>query len=82
MGYGVSKKMLPLIVLRVLMENANENHMLSMKQMMHYVREYYEPYNEEGLAKLISANIKQLNMFFEDTHFSLDGVNELHIEVG
>ena len=81
MGYGVSKKMLPLIVLRVLMENANENHMLSMKQMMHYVREYYEPYNEEGLAKLISANIKQLNMFFEDTHFSLDGVNELHIEV-
>lgn len=33
MGYGVSKKMLPLIVLRVLMENANENHMLSMKQM-------------------------------------------------
>ena len=81
MGYGVSKKMLPLIVLRVLMENANENHMLSMKQMIHYVREYYEPYNEEGLAKLISANIKQLNVFFEDTHFSLDGVNELHIEV-
>lgn len=30
MGYGVSKKMLPLIVLRVLMENANENHMRDM----------------------------------------------------
>lgn len=80
MGYGVSKKMLPLIILRVLWENANEKKMLSMKQMIYYVKEYYEPENENGLAKLISANIKQMNMFFEDTHFSLDGVNEMHIE--
>ncbi len=80
MGYGVSKKMLPLIILRVLWENANEKKMLSMKQMIYYVKEYYEPENESGLAKLISANIKQMNMFFEDTHFSLDGVNEMRIE--
>lgn len=81
MGVTANKKMLPMILLRVLWEHADESHGMTMEQICYYVNEYFEASykTERGLEKLISKNIKQLNDFFEDTNWKLRDDEPLEI---
>lgn len=82
MGYSNKKKMLSFIIMNVLWEHSDKYHMLSMEQLIYHIKKYYMPESEDNtFAKLIRANIKQLNEFFEDTNLALCGNDNLHIDI-
>lgn len=62
-----SKKMIPMLILRILWRHADQEHMISMEVICDRLEEEFE--SEKGmtraaLRKLVSANIQQLNLFF------------------
>ena len=77
-----SKKMIPLLLLRILWRHADMEHMISLDNICDRLEEEFEPerrMTRTALKKLVAANIKQLNCFFQETQWNLDGERELQI---
>ena len=77
-----SKKMIPMLILRILWRHADQEHMISMEVICDRLEEEFE--SEKGmtraaLRKLVSANIQQLNLFFHETEWNMDGEKDLQI---
>lgn len=72
-----SKKMIPLLLLKILWNHTDTSHSITMEYICNRLEEYFEPAAKEmsrcALRKLVSSNIKQLNLLYEETDGSLDG---------
>ncbi len=67
MGKTTSKKMIPLLILRILWKHADTEHMVTMDFICNRLEEDFEAERRMtrlGLQKLVSSNIRQLNLFF------------------
>lgn len=67
MGRTTSKKMIPLLLLRILWIHADKDHMISMEYICDRLEDEFESERRMGrpaLRKLVSSNIRQLNLFF------------------
>ena len=63
MGKTTSKKMIPLLILRILWEHADKDHMVTMDFICNRLEEDFEAERSMtrlGLQKLVSSNIRQL----------------------
>lgn len=68
MGKTTSKKMIPLLILRILWKHADKEHMVTMDFICNRMEEDFEAERRMtrlGLQKLVSSNIRQLNLFFQ-----------------
>ena len=77
-----SKKMIPLLILRILWKHADKEHMVTMDFICNRLEEDFEAERRMprlGLQKLVSSNIRQLNLFFQETQWKPDGQKELQI---
>ena len=68
MGKTTSKKMIPLLILRILWKHADKENMVTMDFICNRLEEDFEAERRMtrlGLQKLVSSNIRQLNLFFQ-----------------
>lgn len=75
MGRTTSKKMIPLLLLRILWIYADKDHMISMEYICDRLEDEFESERRMGrpaLRKLVSSNIRQLNLFFHETQWCLN----------
>ena len=82
MGKTTSKKMIPLLILRILWKHADKENMVTMDFICNRLEEDFEAERRMtrlGLQKLVSSNIRQLNLFFQETQWKPDGQKELQI---
>ena len=82
MGRTTSKKMIPLLLLRILWIHADKDHMISMEYICDRLEDEFESERRMGrpaLRKLVSSNIRQLNLFFHETQWCLNEGEELQI---
>ena len=80
MGRTTSKKMIPLLLLRILWIHADKDHMISMEYICDRLEDEFESERRMGrpaLRKLVSSNIRQLNLFFHETQWCLNEGEEL-----
>ncbi len=76
------KKMIPLLILRILWRYADQEHMIPMEIICDRLEEEFESekrMTRTALRKLVSSNIQQLNVFFYETEWNVDGEKELQI---
>ena len=82
MGKTTSKKMIPLLILRILWKHADTEHMVTMDFICNRLEEDFEAERRMtrlGLQKLVSSNIRQLNLFFQETQWKPEGQKEIQI---
>ena len=76
------KKMIPLLILRILWRYADQEHMIPMEIICDRLEEEFESekrMTRTALRKLVSSNIQQLNVFFHETEWNVDGEKGLQI---